>query len=181
MKTRLITALACAGLLTLGSPAFGSGGRGGGGGGGGGRGGGFAARGGGGGGVSYGHSFGSGHYYGGGTRPSFAFGGSRGGHWGGGVYYNRPYGRYYGYGGESYPYEWAYPYYDYGYDYPSYAPDAAADTTDVGSIDAQVQDNLAQQGYYHGPIDGIIGPMSRAAISAYQHDNGLAITGSING
>jgi peptidoglycan hydrolase-like protein with peptidoglycan-binding domain len=48
-------------------------------------------------------------------------------------------------------------------------------------VDTQVQQDLAEAGYYRGPIDGVIGPMSRAAISSYQHDNGLAVTGAING
>lgn len=44
-----------------------------------------------------------------------------------------------------------------------------------------VQSELARLGYYVGRIDGIIGPMSRAAIAHYQSDHGLAVTGSING
>jgi peptidoglycan hydrolase-like protein with peptidoglycan-binding domain len=48
------------------------------------------------------------------------------------------------------------------------------------SLQAQVQEDLAQQGYYQGPIDGIIGPVTRAAITAYQRDNGLTATAAIN-
>jgi hypothetical protein len=43
-----------------------------------------------------------------------------------------------------------------------------------------VQQTLAEMGYYNGPIDGVIGPGTRAAIANYQADYGLAVTGSIN-
>jgi hypothetical protein len=48
------------------------------------------------------------------------------------------------------------------------------------SIDVAVQRALARRGYYHGPIDGDIGPGSRSAIARYQRDRGLLVTGSIN-
>jgi hypothetical protein len=50
-----------------------------------------------------------------------------------------------------------------------------------GSLDARVQTELARRGYYRGPIDGDIGPGSRAAIARFQADHGLAVTGSISG
>jgi hypothetical protein len=50
-----------------------------------------------------------------------------------------------------------------------------------GSMDARVQSELARRGYYRGPIDGDIGPGSRAAIARFQADRGLAVTGGING
>ncbi|HYF36345.1 MAG TPA: peptidoglycan-binding protein [Prosthecobacter sp.] len=50
-----------------------------------------------------------------------------------------------------------------------------------GSMDARVQSELARRGYYRGPIDGDIGPGSRAAIARFQADHGLAVTGSISG
>jgi peptidoglycan hydrolase-like protein with peptidoglycan-binding domain len=34
-----------------------------------------------------------------------------------------------------------------------------------------------QQGYYHGRIDGILGPQTRRAIARYQSDQGLRVTG----
>jgi hypothetical protein len=49
------------------------------------------------------------------------------------------------------------------------------------SIEAAVQIELAKRGYYHGPVDGDIGPGSRAAIRAYQVDRGLRVTGRIDG
>jgi peptidoglycan hydrolase-like protein with peptidoglycan-binding domain len=48
------------------------------------------------------------------------------------------------------------------------------------SIGAQVQRKLKKLGYYNGTVDGEIGPRSRAAIRAYQEENGLEITGQID-
>lgn len=45
---------------------------------------------------------------------------------------------------------------------------------------SQVQRALAQRGYYHGYVDGAIGPQSSRAIARYQADQGLRQTGSIN-
>jgi hypothetical protein len=63
------------------------------------------------------------------------------------------------------------PYY-YGADYGYYGG---------GSVGAAVQAQLARDGYYRGPVDGVIGPGTRSAIAAYQRDNGLHVTGTING
>lgn len=40
-----------------------------------------------------------------------------------------------------------------------------------------LQRKLAENGYEPGPVDGVQGHMTRAAIMAYQDDNGLAVTG----
>lgn len=48
------------------------------------------------------------------------------------------------------------------------------------SIEIDVQRGLSRRGYYHGPIDGDIGPGSRASIRAFQADNGFAPTGRID-
>ena len=48
------------------------------------------------------------------------------------------------------------------------------------SLPMDVQTALSRCGYYHGVIDGDIGPASRAAIRAYQRDHGLPITGRID-
>jgi len=48
------------------------------------------------------------------------------------------------------------------------------------SISASVQRKLRKLGYYNGSVDGDIGPKSRAAIRAYQEENGLEATGQIN-
>lgn len=50
----------------------------------------------------------------------------------------------------------------------------------VNSLDYSVQQALADLGYYNGPLDGIIGPMSRLAIANFQADNGLEPTGIID-
>lgn len=49
-----------------------------------------------------------------------------------------------------------------------------------GGYGSQVQRALSQRGYYHGSIDGAIGPQSSRAISNYQGEQGLRQTGSIN-
>ena len=48
------------------------------------------------------------------------------------------------------------------------------------SADAAVQQALARAGYYNGPIDGNIGPMSRRAIANYQADRGMRVTGNLS-
>lgn len=73
-------------------------------------------------------------------------------------------------------------YYPYGPDYYYDEPapvyyDAAPDD----STAAEVQRELRREGYYRGPIDGVIGAGTRQAIAAYQRDNGLTPTGRING
>lgn len=89
-----------------------------------------------------------------------------------------------------------YPWDSYGWDYPGWAyndyPDywgyggygytaPTAGIPAVGeSLAVEVQRALQQSGYYNGPIDGIIGSGSRAAIRAYQAANGLPVTGGID-
>lgn len=46
--------------------------------------------------------------------------------------------------------------------------------------EASVQRALSQRGYYRGPIDGDMGPGSRAAVARYQADHGMKPTGAIN-
>ena len=48
------------------------------------------------------------------------------------------------------------------------------------SMDAAVQQALARAGYYNGPIDGSLGPVSRQAIANYQADRGMRVTGTRN-
>lgn len=43
----------------------------------------------------------------------------------------------------------------------------------------QVQAALTAYGYYSGPIDGIIGSASRTALSKFQADYSLKVTGTI--
>ena len=82
-------------------------------------------------------------------------------------------------------------YFDAGYWYPAwgYYPDSyyPYDGPIYGYNDLQpdevvtnVQTQLYYEGYYHGPIDGILGPDTRAAIADYQADHGLAVTAAID-
>jgi hypothetical protein len=82
--------------------------------------------------------------------------------WGWGYPYPYPYG-YYGY----YPYGYGY-YGDAGYGY-GYGSDYRYTSR---SRVAEMQRRLARAGYYHGSIDGIMGPQTRRAIRAYQRDRG---------
>jgi len=80
---------------------------------------------------------------------------------------------------------WPYYYDDYGpfvYGVP-YEDDYAAPvySDDGTSVAAEVQLILAKRGYYHGDVDGVIGPMSQDAIARYQANHGLAVTGVIDG
>ena len=69
------------------------------------------------------------------------------------------------------------PYYsNYVYDGPIYGYGNVA----PGDVTSEVQQALAQQGYYQGPIDGILGPMTRSAIERFQADHGLAVTAAID-
>jgi hypothetical protein len=77
-------------------------------------------------------------------------------------------GFWYGYPDDFYAY--GYPY-DYD-DEPVYM--APADPGDATVTAAQTE--LARLGYYHGSIDGIFGPQSRAAIAAYQTARHLRLT-----
>jgi hypothetical protein len=77
-----------------------------------------------------------------------------------------------------YPYDG---YYDYGYAPDSYYDSGPAYST--GSVDntsTAVQEALASAGYYHGPIDGIVGAGTIKAIMGYQRDHGMPVTGEIN-
>ena len=72
---------------------------------------------------------------------------------------------------------WGYdPYVSYVYDGPIYTYNGLA----PDQVTINVQEQLARAGYYDGPIDGVLGPMTREAIAAYQADNGLAITSAID-
>jgi len=43
-----------------------------------------------------------------------------------------------------------------------------------------VQAVLQEMGYYRGEVDGLLGPLTREALSAYQADNGLTTTAAID-
>jgi hypothetical protein len=65
----------------------------------------------------------------------------------------------------------------YAYDGPIYAGSA---DMDPGQVVANVQSALQAQGYYTGEVDGILGPLTRAAIAKYQQDHGLVITSAVD-
>jgi Putative peptidoglycan binding domain len=53
-------------------------------------------------------------------------------------------------------------------------------STTVPNMAVSVQVALANAGYYNGTIDGVIGPGSMAAISAFQRTHGLPVTGLVD-
>jgi hypothetical protein len=106
-------------------------------------------------------------------------------------FFGYPYG--YGYGGYGYPYGYGYGgyypygyygggyygsgyygggYYGSGYSGPVYASYAYGSGGGHQSSVVRLQQRLARAGYYRGPIDGIMGPRTRHALRAYQHDHG---------
>jgi Putative peptidoglycan binding domain len=64
----------------------------------------------------------------------------------------------------------------YAWDGPIYA----ANNLPPDQVIANVQSALQQQGYYRGDVDGLIGPLTRAAIADYQRDHGLYVTSAID-
>src|SRR5258706_8593705 len=159
------------------------------GGGGGGHGGGF-----GGGGGHFGG--GGGHFAGGGTHfagHSFAghgFAEHQGAHFAHGDHFRDRdhfrhdgdffFGDSFGYGD---PYSYDYPYYGY-YDYNdgdySDGQYSQAEVMPSQETIVAVQKELAKLGYYHGPIDGLIGPQTERAISWFQSVDKLSVTGRID-
>jgi Putative peptidoglycan binding domain len=73
---------------------------------------------------------------------------------------------------------WGYdPYYSY---YEDNQPIYGYDGLPPDQVVANVQGALQELGYYHDPVDGILGPLTRAAIADYQRDNGLPISSAID-
>jgi putative peptidoglycan binding protein len=105
--------------------------------------------------FGYPYGYGYGGYYPYGGYPYYG-----GGYYGGGYYGNGYYGGgYYGTTGYSSP----------GYSYGSgYGHQSSV---------VRLQQQLARAGYYRGPIDGIMGPRTRYALRAYQHDHGAGTYG----
>jgi len=86
-----------------------------------------------------------------------------------------------------------YYYWNSGYWYPAwgYSPSAQYYVYDgpiyVGhraeppdQVIADVQAELQEMGYYRGEVDGLLGPLTREALTAYQADQGLATTAAID-
>jgi len=127
-----------------------------------------------------------GNYYGGNTRyyysgGSYPFNGYYSGwpssNWGygrSGGYY--PYSYYGGYPYSGYSYYGGYPYGGYNNNYSYYTPTYGYNASMV----AAVQRRLGQLGYYHGMVDGVIGPQTSGAIAAFESRNGLAVDGTIS-
>jgi len=81
----------------------------------------------------------------------------------------------------SYPYPFWYNNWIY-YNGDAYQPGGQTAVIGGGtSIVTSVQQDLANQGYNPGPMDGVVGPRTSSAISAYQRDHGMPPTGQING
>jgi Putative peptidoglycan binding domain len=65
----------------------------------------------------------------------------------------------------------------YAYDGPIYVGQRAQPPDQVI---ADVQAVLQEMGYYRGEVDGLLGPLTREALTAYQADNGLTTTAAID-
>ena len=108
----------------------------------------------------------TGYYYGGGSYPYYS-------------YYSAWPSSNWGYGTSwgSYPYSYygGYPYSGYNNYYSYYTPAYGYNASMVASV----QRRLGQLGYYHGAVDGIIGPQTRGAIAAFESRNGLVVDASI--
>jgi hypothetical protein len=92
--------------------------------------------------------------------------------------------RYYSYYPFGYGIGYGYPFwgastdlYYNGY-HPQYYSDASGNSG--GSVVQQVQQELANGGFYRGPIDGVIGNGTRSAIRSYERANGLRVDGRID-
>src|SRR6266513_1537121 len=82
-------------------------------------------------------------------------------------------------------------FFDSGYWYPcwGYYPDSyypydgpiyGYNDLSPDQVIANVQTQLYNKGYYNGPIDGILGQDTQAAIADYQVDHGLSVTAAID-
>src|ERR1051325_1816737 len=71
-----------------------------------------------------------------------------------------------------YPYRYSY----YPYDYSGYNDNGYSNVQLV----VEVQRRLARAGYYHGAIDGILGPETRRAIAAYERAHQMPAYGVLD-
>jgi hypothetical protein len=104
-----------------------------------------------------------GYYYGASGYPYYSYYSS----WPSASYGYYPYS-YYG----SYPYSY---YGGYSGSYAYYQPGYINDDATV----AAVQRRLGELGFYHGVVDGAIGPQTRAAIAGFQSSHGMVVDGVI--
>jgi Putative peptidoglycan binding domain len=73
----------------------------------------------------------------------------------------------------------------WGYDsafayYPYNGPIYAYNNLPPDQVIANVQSTLQAQGYYHGEVDGTLGPITREALANYQRDHSLYTTEAID-
>ena len=98
--------------------------------------------------------------------------------WGWGWGWGYPYGYYgYGYGypyGDGYGYQSGYDSNNYG---SSYGGTGYGSDYPTHSRVAELQRRLAQAGYYHGAIDGILGPATRRALREYERTHNQSAYG----
>jgi len=101
-------------------------------------------------------------------------------YYGGYPFYGSPFGYGYGYG-YGYP-SFGVSFYSGGYTggYRPYYAGTSYQRGGGGSVVSQVQQRLAQAGYYRGAIDGVIGDRTRSAIRAYERASGLPVDGRID-
>jgi Putative peptidoglycan binding domain len=138
-----------------------------------------------------GFSGGGGHFGGGHFAGGSHFGGGHfdrsGGH--GFEFHGADHFRHFGHGGffwdgDPYwygdPYSYDYPYYDYDDDEYSDAQTSPSEVAPSEQTIVAVQKELAKLGYYHGQIDGIVGPETRKAISWFQSVDKLSVSGRID-
>jgi hypothetical protein len=73
----------------------------------------------------------------------------------------------------------------WGYDpsynaYPYDGPIYGFDGLNPDQVVADVQTELQREGYYTGAVNGVLDPLTQAAISYYQRDHNLAITSVVD-
>jgi Putative peptidoglycan binding domain len=84
------------------------------------------------------------------------------------------------------PFWYDYPYYGYNDQYYGYYDDysdgqsSPAELTPSQETVIAVQKELAQLGYYHSDVDGLIGPQTERAIRWFQSVDKLPVTGQID-
>jgi Putative peptidoglycan binding domain len=107
------------------------------------------------------------YYHGGGSYPYYSY-------YSGWPYSNWGYSTSWG----LYPYSYwgGYPYSYYNNYYSYYTPTYGYNVSMV----AAVQRRLGELGYYHGAVDGVIGPRTRGAIAAFESRNGLVVDARIS-
>lgn len=84
-------------------------------------------------------------------------------------------------------------YWDAGYWYPAWGYDTGAayypydgpiyvgeNRVPFDQVVADCQATLQEQGYYHGEVDGLMGPLTRQALADFQRDRGLVTTAAID-